>query len=178
MIHKLLIVSLFLLPVLSFAHGGEDHGASAEPAGVASAAPRAEAQTDLFELVVTPQNGQLTIYVDHFANNQPVNGAKVEIESGNWRAEANAAESGTYRVAAPQFSTPGTYPLVFTVTAGDAADLIETTLVVKDSALPSVPSNLPSRSVWGWLSAALIAIAVVATGLLKRRKSAPKGESA
>ena len=178
MIRKFLIYSAMLLPILGFAHGGEDHGESTKPTGVTSATPRAEAQTDLFELVVTPENGQLTIYVDEFANNQPVDGAKVEIESGTWKAIANAAERGIYRVAAPQFSTPGTYPLVFTVTAGEAADLLETTLVVKDSAQASVPSNLPSRSVLGWLSASLVAMAVVVTALLKRRQSAQKGKSA
>ena len=178
MIHKFLIYSITLLPVLGFAHGGEDHGANAELPGVASAAPRAEAQTDLFELVVTPQNGLLTIYVDDFAHNQPIDGAKVEIESGNWKAEATVVERGIYHVNAPQFSTPGTYPLVFTVTAGEAADLLETTLVVKDSAQASVPSNLPSRSVLGWLSASLVAMAVVVTALLKRRQSAQKGKSA
>ena len=178
MIRKFLIFSMFLLPVPSFAHGGEDHGASAGLPDVASVAPRAEAQTDLFGLVVTPQNGQLIIYVDDFANNQPVDGAKVEIESGTWKAMANSAERGIYRVAAPQFSTPGTYPLVFTVTAGEAADLIETTLVVKESAQASVPNNRPSRSVLGWLSASLVAAAVVLTALLKRRQSARKGNSA
>jgi hypothetical protein len=178
MIRKFLIYSVMLLPVLSFAHGGEDHGASAELPGVASAAPRAEAQTDLFELVVTAQNGLLTIYVDDFAHNQPIEGAKVEIESGNWKAIATAVERGIYHVDAPQLIRPGTHPLVFTVTAGNAADLIETTLVVKDSAQASVPNNLPSRSVLGWLSASLIAMAVVVTALLKRRQSAQEGKSA
>jgi hypothetical protein len=174
MIRKMLFYSMLLLPVPSFAHGGEDHGEDPKPAEVTSAASRAEAQTDLFELVVTPHNGRLTIYVDRFANNQPVNDAKVEIESANWKAVANAVEGGTYRVAAPQFAVPGTYPLVFTVTAGDEADLLETTLVIGEAAPATTPGNPPSR--WGWLSAALIAIAVAATGLLQRRHSARSGK--
>lgn len=174
MIRKLLILSL-LLPVPSFAHGGEDHGEGSKPAEVTAASPRAEAQTDLFELVATPHDGLLTIYVDRFATNQPVNDARVEIEGGHWKAVANAVEQGTYRVAAPQFAVPGSYPLVFTVTAGDDADLIETTLVIGESALANAPGNRPSRSAWGWLSAALIAIAVAVGALLKRRTSARLG---
>lgn len=174
MSRKLLILSM-LLPILSFAHGDEDHGEGAKPAEITSAAPRAEAQTDLFELVAIPHNGRLTIYVDRFASNQPVSEAEVEIESGKWKAVAKALEGGAYQVAAPQFAAPGSYPLVFTVTAGDDADLIETTLVIGEAASATTPGNLPSR--WGWLSAALIAVAVaVAAGLLKRRHSARSGK--
>ena len=174
MTRKLLILSMLLLPVLSFAHGDEDHGEGSKPAEVTSAAPRAQAQTDLFELVATPHNGQLTVYVDRFADNQPVDDAKVEIESGNWKAVANEIEGGTYRVAAPQFAVPGTYPLVFTVTAGNDADLLEATLIIGEAAPVPPLGNLPSR--WGWFSAALIAITVAAIGLLKRRKSARLGK--
>ena len=173
MARKLLLVSMLLLPILSFAHGDEDHGEGSKPAEVTSAAPRAEAQTDLFELVVTPHHGLLTVYVDRFANNQPVSDAKVEIESGNWKAVANALEGGSYQVAAPQFAAPGTYPLVFTVTAGDDADLLETTLVIGQAASATAPGTLPSR--WGWLGAALIAIAA-AVALLRRRHTARSGK--
>lgn len=172
MTRKFLILSILLLPILSFAHGGEDHGESTKQVGVTYAAPRAEAHTDLFELVAIPQNGLLTIYVDHFANNQPVNDAKVEVESGNWKAVASAAGHGTYRVAAPQFATPGNFPLVFTVTAGDLADLIETTLIVEESSQATVLGNLPSRSGWWWISASLAVLIVGTAVLLKRFKSA------
>lgn len=172
MTRKFLILSMLLLPILSFAHGGEDHGESTKQAGVTYAAPRAEAQTDLFELVAIPQNRLLTVYVDYFANNQPVNDAKVEIESGNWKAVASATGSGTYRVAAPQFATPGNYPLVFTITAGEVADLIETTLVVEESSQVTALGNLPLRSDWWWISASLAVLIVGTAVLLKRRKSA------
>jgi hypothetical protein len=174
MTRKLLILAMLLLPILSFGHGDEDHGEAAKPAKVTSAAPRAEAQTDLFELVLTAHNGLLTVYLDRFADNQPVSDAKVEIESGNWKALANALEGGAYQLAAPQFAAPGSYPLVFTVTAGDDADLLETTLVIGEAASATAVGTLPSR--WGWLGAALIAIAVAAAALLKRRHAACFGK--
>ena len=176
MTRKFLILSMLLLPILSFAHGGEDHGEGAKPAEVTTAGPRAEAQTDLFELVATPHNGLLTIFVDRFANNQPVSDANVEIESGKWKAVANAVEGGAYQVAAPQFAVPGSYPLVFTVTAGDDADLLETTLVIGEAVSATTPGNLPWRSTWGWPSAALFAIAVATAALLKRRHAARLGK--
>lgn len=169
-----LIYLISLMPILSFAHGDEDHGANATPTAAISAAPRAEAQTELFELLVTPQNGQLTIYLDGYTDNQPVVDAKVEIESGNWKAIASAVEPGTYRVAAPQFAKSGNYPLVFTVTAGENADLIETSLTVSAAAAPTTTdSRLPA---WGWLAGMLLVVITAAAVLLKRRQSKRQGK--
>lgn len=167
------LLSLLFAPVLAFAHGGEDHGDGPKPVSVANVAPRAEAQTELFELLATPANGQLTIFVDRFASNAPVTGAKVEVESGSWKAVAVAAgdgSSGSYRVAAPQFAKPGSYPLLFTVEAGTDTDLIETTLVVADAAKPeaTVPS-LRSNSMWWWVGGSLAVLAGISL-LLKLRR--------
>ena len=140
---------------------------------MANVAPRAEAQTELFELVATPGNGQLTIFIDRFASNAPVTGAKVEVESGSWKAVAAAADNGSYRVNAPQFAKPGRYPLLFTVEAGADADLIETTLVVAEAAKPEAAvRTLGSGSMWWWVGGGLVALAGISL-LLKRRRSGP-----
>lgn len=169
MTRQTLLFMLLFTPVLAFAHGGEDHGDGAKPAVSANAAPRAEAHTELFELLVTPAGGQLIVYLDRYASNEPVNGAKVEIESGSWKAVAQEAENGSYRVKAPQFAKPGKYPLVFTVQAGPDADLIETTLVVAEPAKPAAEAS-PQRasSMWWWVGGALAALGGVSL-LLKRR---------
>jgi hypothetical protein len=168
-----LLFTLLLFPVLTLAHGGEDHGDGAKPASVANVAPRAEAQTELFELLATSGNGQLTVFIDRFASNAPVTDAKVEVESGNWKAVAPAAGNGSYRVNAPQFAKPGRYPLQFTVQAGADSDLIETTLVVAEAAKPSAAARpLGSGSMWWWVGGALAALAAISL-LLKRRRPGP-----
>lgn len=166
-----LILTLLFMPALAMAHGGEDHGDGAKPAAVSSAAPRAEAQTEQFELLATPSNGQLTIYLDRYASNEPVTGAKVEVESGQWKAVAQAAADGSYRVKAPQFTKPGQYPLLFTVQAGNESDLIETTLVVGEPAKPETAGGHRGNRMWWWVGGALAALAGVSV-LLKRRKQA------
>lgn len=173
MIRRFLVSLLFLVPALSSAHGDEDHGAGSTAALLTEAAPRAEAQSELFEVLATPSKGQLVIYLDHSASNEPVKDARIEIESGTWKAAAGAIESGTYHVAAPQFATPGSYPLLLTVTAGDDADLLETTLVVKPLARPTAAASQPSPSrtlLWS-VGGALAALLIVAGMLMKRRKS-------
>lgn len=165
-----IILTLLFAPALALAHGDEDHGDAAKPASVANVAPRAEAQTELFELLVTPGNGQLTVFLDRFASNAPVSDAQIEIESGNWKAVAQAAGNGSYRVSAPQFAKPGSYPLLFTVQAGAESDLIETTLVVAEAPAPAVPVRLPGAgSLWWWVGGALAALAGTSL-LLKRRR--------
>ncbi|MGV8893186.1 MAG: hypothetical protein ACOH2K_09665 [Burkholderiaceae bacterium] len=167
------LLTLLFTPILAFAHGGEDHGDGPKPVSVANVAPRAEAQTELFELLATASNGQLTIFIDRFASNAPVTGAKVEVESGSWKAVAAAAgdgSSGSYRVAAPQFAKPGSYPLMFTVEAGTETDLIETTLVVAEAAQPEATTPfLRLGSMWWWVGGSLAALAGISL-LLKLRR--------
>jgi hypothetical protein len=169
MTRQTLLFTLLFTPMWALAHGGEEHGDGAKPAAVASAAPRAEAQTEQFELLATPANGQLTIYLDRYATNEPVTGAKVEVESGSWKASAQAAADGSYRVQAPQFAKPGQYPLLFTVQAGNESDLIETTLVVGEPAKPETAAGHRGNTMWWWVGGALAALAGVSL-LLKRRK--------
>jgi hypothetical protein len=173
MIVKALFVALLLPPVAAFAHGDEDHGDAAKLAVVANVAPRAEAHTELFELVATPGNGQLTIFLDRFASNTPVLDAKVEVESGNWKAIAQAAGNGSYRVNAPQFADAGSYPLQFTVQAGTDADLIETTLVVaRPAKLAATARPFPAGSFWWGIGGTLALLALTAL-LLQRRRAGP-----
>lgn len=169
MTRQTLLLTLLFTPILAFAHGGEVHSDGAKPAVSANVAPRAEAHTELFELLVTPANGQLIVYLDRNVSNEPVHGATVEIESGSWKAVAQEADSGSYRAKAPQFAKPGQYPLVFTVQAGPDADLIETTLVVTEPAKP-ISEGRPQRtgSMWWWVGGALAALGGVSL-LLKRR---------
>lgn len=169
MTRQTLLCTLLFTPVLAFAHGGEGHGDGAKSAVAANAAPRAEAQTDLFELVASSGNGQLTVYLDRFTSNEPVTGAKVEIESGSWKTTMQAAEDGSYRAKAPQFAKPGQYPMVFTVQSGADTDLLETTLVVAepDKGVAAATSH-GSGAMWLWAGGTLAVLGGVSV-LLKRR---------
>lgn len=169
MTRQTLLFTLLFTPVLAFAHGGEDHGDGAKSVLSANVAPRAEAHTELFELVVTPGNDQLTVYLDRYASNEPVNGARVEIESGSWKVVAQEAGDGSYRAKAPQFAKPGRYPLMLTVQAGADADLVETTLVVAEPVKPAAEVRPQgSGSMWWWVGSVLAALGGVSL-LLKRR---------
>jgi hypothetical protein len=100
----------------------------------ASALPRVEAQSEAFELVAELRPTELAIVVDRYETNEPVLGAKLEVESGSLKAVAAfRAEQGDYAVTdaamLKALAAPGEHGLVFTLVAGKDSDLLDGTLV-------------------------------------------------
>ena len=124
---------LLVWPAIALADAGHDHGA-APPAVSANLAPRIEAQSESFELLAVLGNGKLTLYLDRFATNEPVSNARIEIESGAFKAVAQPGADGVYTVPGEAFASPGEYPLVFTIQAADGSDLLNGTLVIAQPA--------------------------------------------
>ncbi len=108
------------------AHPG--HGDDAPAPAPGNASPRAEAHSNLFELVATVKAGAVIIHLDRFATNEPVEGASIEVGEGDTTAKAEPQPDGTYKLAAPWLGKPGHHDLVLTVTAGDDADLLNASL--------------------------------------------------
>jgi hypothetical protein len=100
----------------------------------ASALPRVEAKSEAFELVAELRPSELAIVVDRYETNEPVLGAKLEVESGSLKAVATfRAEQGDYAVTdaamLKALAAPGEHGLVFTLVAGKDSDLLDGTLV-------------------------------------------------
>ena len=81
--------ALIALSAASSAHEGHDHGPEPKPAQ-ADASPRGGGASDKFEVVAVAQGEQLVIYLDRFATNEPVRGAKIEIETPEGPVAATA----------------------------------------------------------------------------------------
>ena len=117
------------------AHGPNgEHLDSPTPMRPASALPRVEAQSEAFELVAELRAGELVIVVDRYDSNEPVLGAKLEVESGSLKAVAAfRAEQGDYAVTdaalLKALAAAGEHGLVFTLVAGKDSDLLDGTLV-------------------------------------------------
>ena len=100
----------------------------------ASTLPRVEARSEAFELVAELRASELAIVVDRFESNEPVLGAKLEVESGSLKAVAAfRTEQGDYAVTdaalLKALAAPGEHGLVFTLVAGQESDLLDGTLV-------------------------------------------------
>jgi len=143
LIRLLLLVALLAAPGLSPAFSYEGHSHGDEPAQPAAAAPRAEAHSDLFEIVaVLGADRRLWLYLDRHATSEPIDGATVQvILDGEDVGTATRAGEAVYVLAHPMLERAGIRNLVFTITAGTDMDLLAATLVIPDSvaAAPSAP---------------------------------------
>lgn len=164
---------LALSPV--HAHEGHDHG-SPEPAAPVELAPRAAATSELFEVVAVLAPGpRLLLYLDRYASNEPVRGARLEVESGAWRGAAEEIGEGVYAVPAEALRGPGTHPLTLSVEAGGEADLLAASLLVP---APAQATRAAERNWQGWAAggaALLLGAGLVARAVRRHRRQASMG---
>ncbi|RYX92076.1 MAG: hypothetical protein EOO28_23700 [Comamonadaceae bacterium] len=152
-----LAISMVLsLPALG--DEGHDHG-EAPAATTQAASPRVQAHSDLFELVGVVDKGQMTIYLDRYATNEPVAGARIGYESGSSKGVAQPQPDGTYLVRFDGLTRPGEHAFSFSVAAGGDTDLLAGELHI-DDVHPHVESR--GRPWLRWAAAGAVALAVIA----------------
>ena len=109
--------------------GGHDHDVGATTASAATS--RLESVGSDMELVATADGHQLILYLDRTATNEPIDGASIEVSGeGIQTIQATRRSPGTYELEAEWVDKPGAYALVFAVTAGNDADLLNGTWAV------------------------------------------------
>lgn len=179
---RLLLLSL-MVPVLAFAHGGEDHSHDEVPSAQTAIAgePRIETATETFEIVGRLQHGELSLLIDRYETNEPVLGGQVEVEVNGHKANARFhADHGNYAVDDQAFlkalGQPGTHALVFTVAAGSDTDLLEATLTVGDEGRAATARAAPrfslSTAAAGGVGLALsVLLSAIAIALARRKSS-------
>ena len=176
----------------ALAHEGEDHShdepaaASSVPATVQGEGPRASSQTETFELVVvlSPAHaGQdageaalakatapvLTLYLDTFETNTPVADAKVEVESGAFKAVARMQAPGVYVVSAPPLARAARHAMTVAVETAEAADLLDLALDTRAAAPGAAHEDgaLDTFFRFAWKAGAGVLAFLVVLGLLK-----------
>ncbi len=155
---------------------GHDHGDEA-PVAAGMASPRVTSHSDLFEVVGIVEAGVMTVYLDRYASNEPVVGAKIEVEAGAAKGMAQPQPDGSYRFEHAIFKTPGTVPVSFTVNDGKDTDLLAGDLKLPDEHA----GHDHDEAGHAWLSWAgyaagallLLALAAAAARRLGRRSITP-----
>src|SRR6478735_9268121 len=138
---RALAVTAVLCAAIAPASAHEGHDDEQQQPISAGALPRGEADSNAFELVAIPRGESLEIYLDRFATNEPVTGATIEVESPGGPVKAAEGANGSYRVAAPWLAKNGRTDLIFTVTTGDATDILPLTI----QAAPGTAQNAAPR---------------------------------
>jgi hypothetical protein len=154
------------------AHEGHDHGTPA-PMLTQALAPRFEASSTEFALLGILQANELVLYVDHYASNEPISGARIELESGDHKVSPSPRPDGSYRAPAGPLAAPGEHALVISIEAGTASDLLDTTLTVAAEPAPQSPDWTSGSTQWptGWIAgggALVLAVAGIALARLRR----------
>ena len=85
----IVFIAAMAFATTAFAGEGHDHG-DAAPVATGTGSPRVSSHSDLFELVGIVDAGAMTIYLDRHATNEPVTGAKVEVEAGRRQRRCHA----------------------------------------------------------------------------------------
>ena len=164
-------VTLSLQPIVGRAHGGHDDAAPSASGLPSANVPRVEAQSDLFEIVGVVQNGVMTLFLDRYATNEPVVGAKIDIEAGTLKGSAQANPDGTYAFKDAALTQPGQFPVTFTIAAGRDSDLLAGDLVIADPNAAAAHANAdPWWKRWWWIAGALVVVAGAAIAWWSRRK--------
>ncbi|MEO5661545.1 MAG: hypothetical protein ABIQ90_17380 [Polaromonas sp.] len=152
---------------LAMAGPGHDGGDQAPSAG-GTASPRIQAHSDLFELVGIVDNGQMTVYLDRYATNEPLTNASIEFEAGAEKGVAKPQADGSYLIKLDALAKPGSLPFSFTVAAGTDMDLLAGDLEIHGE--PGHPPAAPARPWLRWLGYGLaILVALGIAALLLRR---------
>ncbi|WP_354686782.1 hypothetical protein [Cupriavidus necator] len=155
--------------------GGEHLDAPAASGATADARPTIEASTEMFELVGTLAADELSVLVDRYATNEPVLDGTLEVEFNGIQAPGKLhADVGDYSFTDERLlkalRQPGNHALVFTLVAGNDADLIEGHLNVAGDAHAHGLEAF-RRSPWRWaVLALLIAVALALAAAAWRRQ--------
>ena len=161
-----LIATLLAAPAAwAAADHGHDHGNEA-PAAAGEALPRFSAESDAFELVGVLSGKQITLYLDRYADNSPVRDAQIELDIGGAKFSAEKHDGDTYEVVLPETPKPGVVPVVATIRAGDAVDLLAGDIDIHEDEAHTDDAIATSRwlELGAWAAGAALALALLAWG--------------
>jgi hypothetical protein len=145
-----------LLSPMAIAGAGHDHGEAA-PQTQGAALPRFVAVSEDLEMVGIVNGKQLTIYLDRFKDNSPVNDAQIDIDIEGSKYKAEKHGVGEYEVILKNTLKPGVIAITATIQAGDLNDLLATELDLHEN-----KDVLSHRSSWKgialWIGAGLFVL--------------------
>ncbi|MBK7003162.1 MAG: hypothetical protein IPH35_25565 [Rhodoferax sp.] len=181
-VKKFILVIFIAFALPAWAGGdssdGHSHGApTPAPAPISQGAtPRTATTTEEFEVVAAFEGQNLVVYVDHFASNEPVARAKVEIEGTRFKGIASETAPGTYMLPIPSPLPPAKHALTISIESAESADLLAVTLDTSTSAAHVAPTH--GQGAWtnwaiGAVAAALLLVSAIVF-IVQRRQGAKR----
>lgn len=152
------------------AHAGEghDHG-DAAPSATGPALPRFTAVSELFELVGIVDGKKLTVFLDRFEDNAPVQGARLELELGGAKVALEEHEPGSFEGTLAEAPKPGVIAVTATVSTAKVTDLLAGELDVHEEEHAHAEATRDWRGFAPWVVA--LAVAAGIAGWAVKRKA-------
>lgn len=153
---------------------GHDHG-DAPPAASGPALPRFTAASELFELVGVLDGKRLRLYLDHAADNRPVEDARLELEFGGTRLPIQPHGDGEFEATLSEAPREGVIAITATVVAGSDSDLLAGELDIhheEPAAAATTASPWKFYATWGAAVLATLALAGFGAARLRARRIA------
>ena len=124
-------ISLAFLPFSTAqADAGHDHGAVAEETKGAPPSPRFEAANDTYEVVGRVKGDALTLYLDEWATNAPVENATVTMMIGQRKVALTAGAQGSFTAPLAEAAKAGSYPITLTIARAGVVSIMGANLVI------------------------------------------------
>lgn len=174
---KFICLLWWWLPLQLWAHGADDHAGTAPQAAAAMAegSRRAEASSELFELVlIAPaadsEQQQMDIYLDYFADNSPVPQASIELDIAGVSTTATMVKPGFYQLKTARLKA-GRHSVTLTIDDGANLDLLTTVLDLtpKSPATQQEQGWRENRSQL-WFSIGMVLLVLLAWRLVSARR--------
>jgi hypothetical protein len=158
-----------LLSPLAIAGPGHDHG-DATPQATGSALPRFSATSDDLELVGILNGKLVTLYLDRFKDNSPVNDAQIEMDIAGNKYKAQKHGEGEYEVTLKDTLKSGVIAITATIQAGELTDLLATELDLHtDESAPRFRSTW--KTIAMWVGVGLLALLTLGVMVRFRQKT-------
>lgn len=160
-------------PLATQAGDGHDHGeAPATPTG--PALPRFAATSDTFELVGVLNGHDLTLWLDHAADNSPVEGASLELEVGGVKVEVEQHEAGEFEAELAEEPEEGEVAIKAKVVVGQRTELLSGDLDIHHEEHAEESASGASWGTYGaWGAGGLVLLALLGWAM-RRARVAPR----
>ena len=130
--------------------------------------------SDNFELVGVANGRALTLYLDRFADNRPVEGATITLKIGDEQVAVSHHGQGEYEATLAAALTPGERDVIATVQSGELTETLTGELHLEANAQVEAPHAHTPREwlLWaGGTGAVLLALAFVTRRTMARRQA-------
>ncbi|MBN8836199.1 MAG: efflux RND transporter periplasmic adaptor subunit [Sphingobacteriia bacterium] len=154
---RIIIQILFgFLPVLAWAHGGDDHGDAKKTTVTPSSYFSSEAASEIYEVllkyspIVPGKESTLRLYLSEYNNNKPIDSAKLEITvagNPNIKITTTRVDKGVFELKV-NFPEKKAYNLVVNINSYAGIDLIQLNNVESGKELVAPATEAKPHSHW------------------------------